>query len=89
MENHPTTLTWDECGKMCNADQNCSYWTWLGGQGGDAYKNKCLLKASAKGRRSITGAVSGNRDCTTQGKFNLFEVKCYTLRGCEKQYTTH
>ena len=67
MENHPITLTWEECGKLCNDDMRCSYWTWLGSQGGDTYKYKCLLKASAKGRRSITGAVSGNRNCTTQG----------------------
>ena len=71
---------------MCNADQNCSYWTWLGGQGGDAYKNKCLLKASAKGRRSITGAVSGNRDCTTQGKL-MHEFDASTNRGGEKPET--
>ena len=67
MENHPITLTWEECGKLCNDDMSCSYWTWLGSKGGNTTKYKCLLKASAEGRRSLTGAVSGNRNCTTQG----------------------
>ena len=76
MSDQPITLSWEECGKMCNDALNCAYWTWLGSQGGDATRFRCLLKSSNNGTRSYPGAMSGDRNCMSLGKlFRKMELK--------------
>ena len=72
VSDHPITRSWEECGKMCNDALNCAYWTWLGSQGGNATRFRCLLKTSNNGTRSYPGAMSGDRNCISLG--NLFRI---------------
>ena len=72
VSDHPTTRSWEECGRKCNDEPNCAYWTWLGSQGGNATRFRCLLKTSNNGARSYGGAMSGDRNCPSLGK--LFRI---------------
>ena len=69
----PTTNTWEECGKMCHDEPGCTHWSWLGNQVGNlAFLNfKCLLKTSSDGETHFNGAISGDKTCTSQGKFDF------------------
>ena len=72
-DDFPSTNTWVECGKMCYDHPNCTYWTWLGNQGVDYedFSLKCLLKTSNNGQRHWDGAISGDRNCYSQGNSNV------------------
>ena len=69
MSDQPITRTWEECGKMCKDEPTCAYWTWLDSQAGDVNKFRCLLKTSNNGARAHGSAMSGDRNCTSLGKF--------------------
>ena len=68
MSDQPITRSWEECGKKCKDEPTCTYWTWLGSQAGDTNRFRCLLKTSNNGARTLVGAMSGDRNCTSLGK---------------------
>ena len=63
-------------GGLCQIDAACTHWTWIdktNSQLSWGY-NYCFLKSSDSGEKSLSGVVSGTKDCPFQGD-EIFEVE--------------
>ena len=48
---------WEECGKLCNEEPLCKFWTHYGSTG------RCWLKVANSGATIENGNISGNKNC--------------------------
>ena len=48
---------WEECGKLCNEEPLCKFWTYYVPTGG------CWLKVANSGATMASGDISGNKNC--------------------------
>ena len=58
------TETSEACADLCASTAGGLFWTWVEGSG-------CWVKNSDSGRRHLSGAVSGNKQCGTSKNFIL------------------
>ena len=63
--------TWSYCGELCEAEPNCSYWSY------DPTGKKCWLKDSNNGDRGDGRRISGSRGCTRSGGNNYSDRRKY------------
>lgn len=57
LKNPITVDSLDQCLQLCQAEANCQFWTFR------TEDFKCWLKAANGGKDTLSGHISGTRDC--------------------------
>ena len=63
------TGTWEECGRLCNTEPRCKFWTWFKDNYPRAIlRGKCLLKTAKENVQTPSNPmyISGSRTCPVE-----------------------